>query len=157
MGREQSKQRERGVLAVTLVAVFMAAGCSPKKHELKGGIPWLYNLDEGFAQAKVEGKPLMVDFMATWCPPCKAMEDSTFSHPEVIRKAAQFVAVRIDVDKQGEVANKYNANARKYNGVGIPNVLFMTAEGEKLLHPIGYRSPVAFLAVMDSALAMCRR
>lgn len=155
-GKHLGHPREGGLVFVVL-ALLLAAGCSAEKQEAKGSIPWLYNLEEGFVRARAQGKPLMVDFMATWCLPCKAMEDSTFRHPEVIRKAAQFVAVRIDVDKQGEVANKYNANARKYNGVGIPNVLFLTAEGEKLLHPIGYRSPAAFLAAMDSALVMCRR
>ncbi len=150
------KERNNTRLLLVALVALVAAGCSPKK-EARSGIPWVYDLDQGIAQAKAKGKPLMVDFMATWCPPCKAMEDSTFSHPEVMRKAAEFVAVRIDVDKQGEVANKYNANARKYGGVGIPNVLFMTAEGEKLMHPIGYRSPAAFLAVMDSALAMCTK
>lgn len=142
--------------AVAVVVVFFVGGCPPKEKNPAQGITWLYDIEQGIALARDQGKPLMVDFMATWCPPCKAMEDSTFSNPEVIRKAAEFIPVRIDVDKQGQVANKYNANARKYNGVGIPNVLFMTAEEQVLVHPIGYRSPQAFLAVMDSALALYR-
>jgi thiol:disulfide interchange protein DsbD len=133
---------------------MVLAGCGPREKQARQGIPWLTDISQGIAEARTQGKPLMVTFGATWCPWCKAMEDSTFSDPQVIRKAAHFVPVRIDVDKQGDIANRYNANARKYNGVGIPNVLFMTAEEQRLLHAIGYRAPRAFLAVMDSALAL---
>ena len=47
---------------------------------------------------------------------------------------------------------KYNANARKYGGVGIPNILFMTGKKEKIKHIVGYHGPAQFLAVMDSVL-----
>ncbi|MGQ9561265.1 MAG: thioredoxin family protein [Candidatus Oleimicrobiaceae bacterium] len=144
--------------AVAWVAIALGAySCASKEKPVGGGIPWLGDLTQGLAEAKTHDKPLMVSFGATWCPWCEAMEDSTFRDPQVIQKAGQFVAVRIDVDKQGDVANKYNANARKYNGVGIPNVLFMTAQEQRLLHAIGYRAPRAFLAVMDSALALYRQ
>ncbi len=46
----------------------------------------------------------MVDFMAEWRPPCRKIEDSTFSYPGVIKKSSLFIPVRIDVDKQGEIA-----------------------------------------------------
>ncbi len=144
-------------VAACVAIALVANSCGPKETTVREGIPWLNDLTQGIAEAKAHDKPLMVSFGATWCPWCKAMDDSTFRDPEVIQKAGQFLAVRIDVDKQGDIANKYNANARKYNGVGIPNVLFMTAEEQRLLHAIGYRGPGTFLAVMDSALALYRQ
>jgi hypothetical protein len=87
---------------------------------------------------------------------CKAMEDSTFSNRGVIRKAGDFVPVRIDIDKQRDVAAKYNGLARKYGGVGIPNVLFLASDGKKLKHIVGYYGPEQLVAAMDSALAVPR-
>ena len=143
------------LILVALVSLLAANGSAgkwwqPKKH---GGIKWTYNINGGLAQAKKQGKPVMVDFMAVWCPPCKAMEDSTFSDRAVVKKASAFIPVRIDIDKQREVAAAYGALARKYGGIGIPNILFMAADGTKLKHIVGYYGPRELVAAMDSALA----
>jgi thiol:disulfide interchange protein len=117
-------------------------------------IKWTHNVKEGLARAKKDHKPVMIDFMATWCKPCHAMEDSTFSNKNVIKKASAFVPIRIDIDRQREVAAKYNALARKYGGVGIPNILFMSEDGKKLRHVVGYYAADSLVAVMDSVLSL---
>lgn len=144
------------LVIVTIVSMLAANGFAekprhPKKHD---GIKWTYDVDDGLAQAKKRGKPVMVDFMAVWCPPCKAMEDSTFSDRAVVEKASAFVPVRIDIDEQREVASRYGALARKYGGIGIPNILFLSADGTKLKHIVGYYGPKQLVAAMDSALAV---
>ncbi len=133
-----------------------AEGSAERSRHAKksGGIEWTYSVDDGLALAKKRGKPVMIDFMAVWCPPCKAMEDSTFSDRAVVAKASAFVPVRIDIDKQREVASKYGALARKYGGIGIPNILFLSAGGTKLKHVVGYYGPRELVAAMDSALAV---
>lgn len=149
--------RTFALLSLALAAVVSThAACSraekPRRSE-RHGITWTYDVDQGLAQAKKDGKPVMVDFMAEWCPPCKAMEDSTFSDRAVVEKASKFVPVRIDIDKQREVAAKYGALARKYGGIGIPNILFLSSGGEKIKHIVGYYGPKQLVAAMDSALA----
>jgi len=140
-------------LGALLAAANADAGRSWPRAKRGAEIKWTYKLKEGLAKAKREGKPVMIDFTAVWCPPCKAMEDSTFSDASVIAKAESFVPVRIDIDKQREVAAKYGALARKYGGIGIPNILFMTAGEKKLKHIVGYYGPRQLVAAMDSALA----
>jgi thiol:disulfide interchange protein DsbD len=147
------------LVAIALISLLAANGYAgrswlPGRHG--AAIKWTYNLDEGLVKAKKQGKPVMIDFMALWCQPCKAMEDSTFSNRGVIRKAGDFVPVRIDIDKHRDVAAKYNGLARKYGGVGIPNVLFLASDGKKLKHIVGYYGPEQLVAAMDSALAVPR-
>jgi protein disulfide-isomerase len=142
------------LILIAIVSMLAVSGSAGKWRQPKNrGIKWTYNIDDGLAQAKKRGKPVMVDFMAVWCPPCKAMEDSTFSNRTVVEKASAFVPVRIDIDKQREVAAKYGALARKYGGIGIPNILFLAADGTKLKHIVGYYGPRELVAAMDSALA----
>jgi thiol:disulfide interchange protein len=144
-------------LVIAAIVSTLATDCfaaRPRQVKKRGGIEWTYNIEAGLAQAKKQGKPVMVDFMAVWCPPCRAMEDSTFSDPAVVEKATAFVPVRIDIDKQREVATKYGALARKYGGIGIPNILFLSADGTKLKHIVGYYGPGQLVAAMDSALAV---
>ena len=149
---------KRIILTLVLVTflmtlpVLMCTKADSEQQETGEEIHWITNLDSAIVLAQSQSKILMIDFMATWCPPCRAMEDSTFNQTEVIEKSSQFITVRIDVDKQGEVANAYKSNAGKYGGIGIPNILFMTGHGEELKHPIGYIGPEDFIAIMDSVL-----
>jgi thiol:disulfide interchange protein len=133
------------IFAVGAIMLDSAAMARPK-------IAWHKDIRDAFKLAKQQGKPLMVEFMAEWCPSCKMMEDSTFVNPEVVEKTDRFVPVRIDVDRQKDVATEYKASAMKYGGIGIPNILFMTRDGRKLKHRIGYMDAGTLTAVMDSVL-----
>ena len=146
------------VLWITFPLTFPAESQSRKTQDQAkpNGIQWIYNLDEGLAKAKDEHKTLMVEFMASWCPSCKEMEKKTFSNPSVRAKVSAFVPVRIDIDQQREVAERYKALAQKYGGIGIPNVLFLASNGTKIKHVVGYESPKEFLATLDSVLALTR-
>jgi thiol:disulfide interchange protein len=144
-----------GGLGVSLwiLAFAIGAGAQPPKSAHKPGIAWHQDLKAAFKQAVKLDKPLMIEFMAEWCPSCKMMEDSTFVAPGVIEKTDRFIPVRIDVDKQKDVADHYKSSAMKYGGIGIPNILFMTPDGARLKHRIGYMDAVVLTAVMDSVLA----
>jgi len=142
------------LMAVTLIT----AACSGSRDTAGAvsgtmEINWITNIDSALTLALEQNKPVMIDFMATWCPPCKMMDDSTFSDEDVIVKAGSFITVRIDVDKQQETANAYNSNAGKYGGIGIPNLLFLDPQGNTLAHPIGFLPPENIIATMDSVLA----
>jgi thioredoxin:protein disulfide reductase len=115
-------------------------------------ILWMNNLDQALAAAKKEHKPIMIDFMASWCAPCQEMEDSTFTNASIVLKAKTFIPVRIDIDKQPKAAKKYNALARAYGGMGIPNMLFMKSDGSPIKHIVGYYDAKRLLAVMNSVL-----
>ena len=152
------KTQKKFLLVVSYFTIFMLAITACGKKEYRKGfkqgqrIEWLYKLDSALVLSRQEGKPIMIDFTAEWCPPCRKMEDSTFSRSDVIRKSEDFIPVRIDVDKQRDVAIKYDGNAQKYGGVGIPNILFMTGDEERIKHIIGYHDQEALLEVMDSVL-----
>jgi thiol:disulfide interchange protein DsbD len=142
-------------LCLPILITFL--GCGQKKTaEMPQAIAWMTDLNQGIEMARAKKKPLMIDFMAEWCPTCQKMEATTFKDPEVIKRSAGFIPVQIDVDQQGELADSLNCNAGKYGGIGIPNILFLTAEGNELRHPIGFRSAETFLAEMDSVLMMIK-
>jgi len=141
---------------ILLVSLFVVQECKNKrannKEESVKSINWIYDIDSALSLGMGENKLLMIDFMAEWCPSCRKMEDSTFRHPEVVKKTSLFIPVRIDVDQQREIAIKYNGNASKYGGIGIPNILFMTGDEKEIRHIVGYYDYEAFLAVLDSVL-----
>jgi len=132
-----------------LATGILLLNCASKKQEK---INWEHNVEVAVEQAQENNKPIMVDFMAEWCPPCQKMDKTTFSNHQLIEKSKKFITVRIDVDQQRETAVEYNGNASKYGGVGIPNILFLNSNNEKIRHIIGYQSAQQLTAVMDSVL-----
>ena len=72
-------------------SLFRPAGYDPAAEERR--------LAEGAAQALREGKPLFVDFWATWCKNCMAMEKSTFKDPAVQERMKDFVVVKYQAER----------------------------------------------------------
>ena len=136
-----------------LTILLLIVGCEKQVNEdSRHGIQWGNNLDSAFTIASNSNKIIMIDFMAEWCPPCKKMDKNTFSNTNIINKSNEFIAVRIDVDKQQNIAEQYNGNARKYGGIGIPNILFLDKEKKIIRHIVGFHDVNQLMGIMDSVL-----
>ena len=136
-----------------LLIALLIVGCEPKDSEnISSGIKWGNNLDSAFDIASKSNKLIMIDFMADWCPPCKKMDKTTFLNINIIKKSNEFIPIRIDVDKQKNIAEEYNGNARKYGGVGIPNILFLDKEKKVFRHIVGFHDVDNLIEIMDSVL-----
>ena len=115
-------------------------------------ISWEENLDSAFDLASTSNKIVMIEFMAEWCPPCKRMEKETFSNDKIINKSNEFIFVKVDVDKNQDIANEYKRNAKKYGGIGIPNILFIDKDKNIVHQTVGFLNANQLTAVMDSVL-----
>ena len=134
-----------------LIILLLIVGCGDQVSK-NNGIKWKNNLDSAFAIASKSNKLIMIDFMAEWCPPCKEMDKITFSDTNIIKKSNEFIPVRIDVDKQKDIAEEYNGNARKYGGIGIPNILFLDKEKNLIHQIVGFHNVDQLMGIMDSVL-----
>lgn len=107
-------------------------------------IVWLDDLDAALKQAGQAKKLVMADFSTTWCGWCKRLDAQTLSDPRVAKRAAQFVAVRIDGDKHRGLVEKYRIQ-------GYPTILFLDATGREVHRVAGFLDPEPFLAEMQKA------
>ena len=85
------------------------------------------------AEARRSGKPLLVDFNAVWCAPCKELDRRTFSNAAVIAQSQHFVAVKVDVDKEPKIAARYKIRA-------LPTVAVLKPNGAMLSQFLGFRN-----------------
>ena len=136
-----------------LTILLLIVGCEKQVSEDNhNGIKWGNNLDSALTLASNSNKLIMIDFMAEWCPPCKEMDKKIFSNTNIIKKSNEFIPVRIDVDKQQNIAEEYNGNARKYGGIGIPNIIFLDKEKKIIRHIVGFHDVDQLMGIMDSVL-----
>jgi len=77
-------------------------------------------------QARVTGRPLFVDFHASWCKDCSAMDDTVFNRPEVKAQLQKFVAARYAAELPNAAPAKPLLDY--FNIVGLPAYLVLSSK-----------------------------
>lgn len=107
-------------------------------------IEWLTDYKAALAKAKAENKLVVVDFYATWCGPCKMLDQNTFTDQRVYRKMTEFVPLKIDVDQQREIAAQYGIRS-------LPTTAIIKADGQTVSGMIGFMDADRYLEFLDTA------
>ncbi|RJQ67951.1 MAG: DUF255 domain-containing protein [Desulfobacteraceae bacterium] len=94
------------------------------------GMDWQSYSETTLQQAAAQEKPVIIDFYADWCTPCRELEEVTFHNADVVRQAQQhFVMVKVDVTKGG---NPLHERLLKQYGVqGVPTIVFLDDQGKE--------------------------
>lgn len=92
-------------------------------------------LDRALAVAKVQGKPVLVDFSAIWCPTCRVLHAEVFTNAAVKESIkAGFVLSRVDFESP-----EARSFMQRYEVKGFPTLLVLSADGGLLrLVPVSF-------------------
>lgn len=148
---EGSGRRARGFAFVKLgAAIGLLAAAAWIAPPLGAGqsIAWQSYGDWARNDGAERGSaPLVIDFAADWCIPCREMEHATFVDPEVVRESARFRMVKADLTPEDEATKELLA---RYDVQGVPTVLFFSPGGEEVRRLTGYVDAGEMLDAMRS-------
>ncbi len=113
------------------------------------GVSWRDYAGQTLAEARQKGKPVIIDFYADWCAPCRELEDITFHDSQVVGEAERgFVMVKVDLTQKGNPLHERLLG--EYDIKGVPTVVFLDGQGrERLdLRLVDFLPPPQFLERM---------
>ncbi len=99
-------------------------------------------------KAKTRGEPVVLDFYADWCVPCKELDRKTYSDPSVIEYSERFVRLKVDLTK--DESEFVQGVKEKFKIIGVPTIVFINKIGNEVdrLRTVGFIGPEEFLEKM---------
>ncbi|HTT75199.1 MAG TPA: cytochrome c biogenesis protein CcdA [Candidatus Binataceae bacterium] len=100
------------------------------------------------ASARNDHEPVVLDFSADWCIPCREMERTTFTDPAVVKGTKGFLLMRANLTADNP-ANE--ALTKRFHIQGVPTTLFIDASGQVRERRVGYIGPSDFLKYLQTS------
>lgn len=90
-------------------------------------VEWVEIVEDGIEFARRSGRPLMLDFYADWCPPCRKLDKSFFNRNDIVGLSYQLVPVRVNATYESDRVRRL---MDKYGVMGMPTFIFLSPQGK---------------------------
>ena len=126
------------LLLFCFIASYVAMAQKPAKVEiqelnLKSFKQKVWNFDKDKTFKRVGKTPILLDFSATWCRPCKMLAPNLRAIQA--KYNGKLIIYEIDVDKDPELAQRFNVNA-------MPTLVFIGS-------PTNYKTELGYQEYAD--------
>lgn len=135
------------VMRLACAALLLVAGAAFAIPRTPGAsVRWTPYDQNAIAGAAAQHKPVVIDFFADWCLPCKEFDEKTFSDRAVAAELDRFARIKADLTNDKDPA--VQALTKQYGIIGVPTLIFIDANGREAssLRLTGFERPQPFLA-----------
>jgi thiol:disulfide interchange protein len=101
----------------------LVASATAHPTDINAAVPPGEQLAQALRQAQVDGQPLFIDFWASWCKNCSAMEHTTFESAPVKQRLAGFRQVRLQTERPNQAPSKEVLDHFKV--MGLPSYVIL--------------------------------
>ena len=144
--------KTRSFLALTLtvaLATLVTLPATLTAGEFPKGSPkFVTSYRKALSESEKTGKPIILIFSATWCPPCQNMKKNVYPSADVTPFHDKFIWAYLDADD-----NQNEKAAKKFSVNGIPHIEFLDKTGESLDKQVGGSQPASFAKKLETLLA----
>jgi thiol:disulfide interchange protein DsbD len=135
----------RALSAAMLIAGVVMAPTPFRGHPAEGAaqthLQW-QAYDAAQAKASVSaGEPVIIDFYADWCAPCRELDEKTFADPTVKQVLDGYARFKVDLTKSTEANSMLTS---EYRVMGVPTVIVFSG-GQEVFRITGFEPPERFL------------
>ncbi|HEY2729895.1 MAG TPA: cytochrome c biogenesis protein CcdA [Polyangia bacterium] len=147
-GKAFERARKATGVALAVIGLF---GLTNYVLTPKGTVElaWLRDEPAAVADARASGRPMLVDFMASWCLPCKELELKVFSRPDVAEALQRFTLLRVDLTHEDDDP-ALPLVKKKYGAETLPAIRLVGPDGALLGKTDEYMEPDAFLRLLNT-------
>jgi len=134
------------IFKIVFSIILIIVGVYSLVPEKKSSIEWKPYQENLLTDNLSSNKGAIIDFYADWCIPCKELDASTFTDPNVIKEAKSFVSLKANMTKT--LSPEVEQLREKYNIIGVPTVLILNSKGKEVKRITGYLSAKEFSAIL---------
>jgi thiol:disulfide interchange protein DsbD len=128
------------VLVVVGVLYLPRGGAVEQEH-----LEWLAYDADAVTAAIESGQPVIIDFYADWCAPCRELDEKTFADPRVAEKLAAFHRFKVDQTRSNPVGDEASL---EFEVMGMPTVIVFR-DGEESFRITGFEPPEVFIGRLE--------
>lgn len=103
------------------------------------------DVEDAFAEAREQNKPVLLYWGAVWCPPCNRLKAGLFRDPDFIARTRDLIPVYLDGDSKGA-----QAWGERFNIQGYPTLIVLRPNRREITRLFSSGDTAQVEAVLDA-------